>query len=158
MSKAAFVGSFNPFTIGHDRIVRRAARMFGSVVIGVVGDQVNKPGMPSAEERAATIRACYAGETGIEVKTYYGLAVDFARQEGATCIVKGVRNVRDFEYEREQADINRRIADVDTVLLMAEPEVASVSSSMVRELRHFGVDTAPFLPNIPADKNDNIQR
>ena len=142
------VGSFNPFTVGHDNIVVRALPLFDRLVIGVVGDQVHKPGMPSAEERMKAIRELYKDEPRIEVKPYYGLAVDFARQEGAHYIVKGVRSVKDFEYEREQADINRQISggDVETLLLYAEPQLASVSSSMVRELQHFGLDVSPFLP------------
>ena len=84
----------------------------------------------------------------MEVKPYYGLAVDFARAENAHFIVKGVRSVKDFEYEREQADINRQITNgqVETILLYAEPHLSSVSSSMVRELQHFGLDVTPFLP------------
>ena len=142
-----FVGSFDPFTVGHDSIVTRALPLFDRLVIGVVGDQVHKPDMPSAEERMKAIKELYKDEPAIEVKPYYGLAVDFAKAEGAHYIIKGVRSVKDFEYEREQADINRQISGgVETLLLFAEPELASVSSSMVRELKHFGVDVSPYLP------------
>ena len=141
-----FVGSFNPFTVGHDSIVTRALPLFDRLVIGVVGDQVHKPDMPSAEERIQAIAELYADEPRIEVKPYYGLAVDFAKQENAHFIVKGVRSVKDFEYEREQADINRQIAGIETVLLYSEPQYSSVSSTMVRELQHFGVDVSPYLP------------
>ena len=148
MKTAIFVGSFNPFTVGHDSIVTRALPLFDRLVIGVVGQQVNKPGQPAAEERAEAIRRIYANEPRIEVKPYYGLAVDFAREEGARFIVKGVRSVKDFEYEREQADINRLISngEIDTILLYAEPHLASISSSMVRELQHYGQDITQFLP------------
>jgi len=141
-----FVGSFNPFTLGHDSIVRRSLPLFDRLVIGVVGDQVHKPGLPSAEERVRTIADLYQDEPRIEVKPYYGLAVDFARAEQAHFIVKGVRSVKDFEYEREQADVNRQLSGVETLLLFAEPQLSSLSSSMVRELQHFGVDVSPFLP------------
>ena len=141
-----FVGSFNPFTVGHDSIVTRALPLFDRLVIGVVGDQVHKPDMPSAEERIQAIVELYRDEPRIEVKAYYGLAVDFAKQEGARFIVKGVRSVKDFEYEREQADINRQIAGIETVLLYSESQYSSVSSTMVRELQHFGVDVSPYLP------------
>ena len=141
-----FVGSFNPFTVGHDSIVRRALPLFDRLVIGVVGDQVHKPDMPSAEERIKAIADLYQDEPGIEVKPYFGLAVDFARAENAHFIVKGVRSVKDFEYEREQADINRQLSGVETILLYAEPHYSSISSSMVRELQHFGVDVSAFLP------------
>lgn len=144
-----FVGTFNPFTVGHASIVRRALPLFDRLVIGVVGDHVQKPGLPSADDRVASIAKLYANEPQVSVKPYYGLAVDFARQEGARFIVKGVRSVKDFEYEREQADVNRLITngEVETILLYAEPQMSSVSSTMVRELKHFGVDTSAFLPN-----------
>ena len=130
------MGSFNPFTVGHDSIVRRALPLFDRLVIGVVGDQ-------------KAISDLYRDEPRIEVKPYYGLAVDFAKAEKAHFIVKGVRSVKDFEYEREQADINRQLAGVETILLYAEPQLSSISSTMVRELQHFGVDVSVYLPNKP---------
>ena len=141
-----FVGSFNPFTVGHDSVVTRVLPLFDRLVIGVVCDQVHKPDMPSAEERVKAIADLYRDVPAIEVKPYYGLAVDFARAENAHFIVKGVRSVKDFEYEREQADINRSLSGVETILLYAEPQFSSISSTMVRELRHFGVDVSTFLP------------
>jgi pantetheine-phosphate adenylyltransferase len=141
-----FVGSFNPFTIGHDSIVRRALPLFDRLVIGVVGDNVHKPDMPSAEVRMEAIRQLYADESRIEVKPYHGLAMDFAKAEGAQFIVKGVRSVNDFEYEQWQADFNRRIGGIETILLYTEPELACISSSALRELQHFGVDITPYLP------------
>ncbi|MBQ7510170.1 MAG: pantetheine-phosphate adenylyltransferase [Prevotella sp.] len=143
-----FVGSFNPFTTGHQSVVRRALPLFDRLVIGVVGDHVSKPGLPPANERIHAIETLYKDEPRIEVKAYYGLAVDFAREVGARFIVKGVRSVKDFEYEREQADINRLLTsgEVETILLYSEPQYSSVSSSMVRELQHFGVDVSAFLP------------
>ena len=146
MRTGVFVGSFNPFTIGHDSIVRRALPLFDRLVIGVVGDNVNKPGMCPAEERMQAIQQLYKNQRAIEVKTYNGLAMDFARQEGAKFIVKGVRTITDFEHEQWQADINRRLGGIETLLLFTEPELASVSSSAVRELSHFGVDVSQFLP------------
>ena len=141
-----FAGSFNPFTVGHDSVVTRALPLFDRLVIGVVGDQVHKPGMPSAAERMRAIAELYADEPRIEVKPYYGLAVEFAKQENARFIVKGVRSVKDFEYEREQADVNRQLSGIETILLFSEPQYASVSSTMVRELQHFGIDVSQFLP------------
>lgn len=147
MRRAVIVGSFNPFTVGHHDMVERTLSIFGEVVIGVVGDNVNKPDLTPAADRVATIEAIYADDRRVTVKEYQGLAVDFCLQEGGCCIVKGVRSVRDYEYELEQADINRELThgQVETLLLPARPGLAHVSSSMVRELRHFGRDVTPWL-------------
>ena len=146
MKTGIFVGTFDPFTIGHDSIVRRALPLFDRLVIGVVGDNVNKPNMRPVEERIKSITELYQDQPAIEVKPYFGLAMDFARSEGAQFIVKGVRSVTDFEYEQWQADFNRRLGGIETILLYTEPELASVSSSALRELSHFGVDVSEFLP------------
>lgn len=140
-----FVGSFDPYTIGHDSIVKRALPLFDKIVIGV-GFNERKKYMQTTETRVANIISIYAGEPKIEVKQYNDLTVDFARREGAEFIIKGVRSVKDFEYEREQADINRRLTGIETVLLFAEAGMESISSSVVRELTHFGKDVRKFIP------------
>lgn len=145
MNKGLFVGSFDPFTIGHDSIVRRALPLFDHIIIGV-GVNERKKYMLSAEERVKRIKRLYADEPKIEVKAYSDLTIDFARREQATYIIKGVRSVKDFEYEREQADVNRLLSGVETIFLYAEPQLSSISSSMVRELQHFGRDISEFLP------------
>lgn len=142
-----FTGSFDPFTIGHDDIVRRALPLFSRIVIGV-GVNERKQYMQSADERCAAIRRIYEVEEKIEVKAYSDLTVDFARREDAAYIIKGVRSVKDFEYEREQADINRQLSGVETMLLYSDPRLSSVSSSMVRELIHFGQDVSRYLPKV----------
>ncbi len=139
-----FTGSFDPFTVGHDDIVRRALPLFDKIVIGV-GVNERKQYMQPTEERVAHIASVYCDEPRIEVRSYSDLTVDFSRREGARYIIKGVRSVKDFEYEREQADINRQIGGVETVFLFADPRYASVSSSMVRELIHFGKDVKEFV-------------
>ena len=146
------VGSFDPFTIGHDSIVRRALPLFDRLVIGVVGDNVHKPNMRPAEERMQAILDLYAGESRIEVKTFHGLAMDFAKAENAQFIVKGVRNTSDFEYEQWQADFNRKLGGIETILLYTEPELASISSSALRELSHFGVDVSEYIPTTKGKK------
>ncbi len=140
-----FVGSFDPFTIGHDSIVRRALPLFDKIVIGV-GVNERKKYMYSARERTQAIATLYKDEQKIVVKEYNDLTTDFAKRENAQFIIKGVRSVKDFEYEREQADINRQLCGVETILLYAEPQYESVSSSLVRELIHFGKNVQEFLP------------
>lgn len=140
-----FTGSFDPYTIGHDDILRRALPLFDHIVIGI-GVNERKSYMQSAEKRMKTIKAIYADEPKVEVKTYNDLTIDFARRENASYIIKGVRSVKDFEYERDQADINRQLSGIETLLLYADPRYSAVSSSMVRELIHFGQDVSRFLP------------
>ena len=146
MKTGIFTGSFNPFTIGHDAIVKRALRMMDRIIIGV-GTNRQKNNELSADERVNQINKVYTNNQRVEVKAYSGLSVDFAITEQATCFVKGVRSVKDFEYEREQAELNRRLSGIDTILLIAEPEYSGISSSLVRELMIFGRDVSEFLPN-----------
>lgn len=145
MKIGIFVGSFDPFTIGHDSIVRRALPLFDKVMIGV-GVNERKQYMLSTEERTQRIARLYANEPKVEVKAYSDLTIDFARREGAEYIIKGVRSVKDFEYEREQADVNQRLSSIETILFYAEPQLESISSSVVRELKNFGRDITEFLP------------
>ena len=146
MTTGIFTGSFDPFTTGHDDIVRRSLPLFDRIVIGI-GINERKQYMLTLDERIKAISDLYADEPKIEVKAYSDLTVDFAKRENATYIIKGIRSMKDFEYEREQADINRMIGGVETLLLIADPKLSSVSSSMVRELIHFGRDVSEFLPS-----------
>ncbi len=145
MRTGIFVGSFDPFTIGHKSVVDRVLPLFDRVVIGV-GVNERKQYMLTTDERVDAIRQLYAGDERVVVESYSDLTVDFAQRHGAQFVVKGVRNVRDFEYERDQADINRRLTGLETLLIYAEPGLDSVSSSVVRELNHFGKDTSMFVP------------
>lgn len=144
MKTGVFVGSFNPFTIGHESIVRRSLALFDKLVIGVGVNTAKEDN--EGESRVGQIARLYANEPRVEVRSYTDLTVEFARREGAQFIVKGVRSVKDFEYEREQADINRRLSGLETILLFAEPGMEAVSSSLVRELQRFGRDVSEFLP------------
>lgn len=142
---ALFAGSFDPYTIGHHALVERALQMFDKVIIAV-GCNSGKESGHTPEERVAAIAAHYTGNSRVEVRSYNGLTMDFAREVGATVLLRGVRNIKDFEYERELADVNRQIGGIDTVLLMSEPGYASVSSSVVRELMSYGKDVSKLLP------------
>lgn len=144
---ALFAGSFDPFTIGHQDIVRRGLCLFDKIVVGIGVNPAKKPWMP-VEERMARIRTAFANEPKVEVAEFQGLAQQFAQEIGAKFLLRGVRSVADFEYERSMADANRLISDdkVETVILMSQPGLAVVSSSLVRELAHFGGDYQKFIP------------
>lgn len=142
---AFFAGSFNPFTTGHADIVERALHIFGRVIIAI-GINVRKAD-DDADRRAESIRRLYAAEPRVDVITYSGLTAAVAAEHNATVLLRGVRTASDYEYELQMADINRSINGIETVLLTARPELASVSSSMVRELRSFGFDTSRFTPS-----------
>lgn len=146
MTTALFPGSFDPFTLGHLDIVRRAREMFGRVVISVGINPAKATNERAVEQRLDAIRRAVADIAGVEVMEWQGLTVDAAREAGATVMVRGVRSAADYDYERSLAELNRRISGIDTVLLVASPEYSSISSSAVRELQRFGYDTKQFLP------------
>ena len=140
-----FAGTFDPYTRGHHALVERALAMFDKVVVAV-GRNLGKNCMFSLEERVSAIEKVYAGNDRVSVAVYDTLTMDFARSVGAVALLRGVRSVKDFEYERDIADINPRLGGMDTVLLISEPEYASVSSSVVRELIKYGKDVSSLLP------------
>lgn len=140
-----FAGTFDPYTRGHHALVERALAMFDKVVVAV-GRNLGKNCMFSLEERVAAIEKVYAGNDRVSVAVYDTLTMDFARSMGAVALLRGVRSVKDFEYERDIADINLRLGGMDTIMLISEPEYASVSSSVVRELIKYGKDVSVLLP------------
>ena len=142
---ALFPGSFDPFTVGHANIVERGLKMFDKVVIGI-GVNVLKTPQSEMEHRLADIRALYEDNPHVSVETYTDLTVDMARRVGATHILRGLRSVHDFEYERDIAAMNKRLSGIDTVLLFTEPEYQCVSSTALRELIRYGKDISAFLP------------
>lgn len=145
MKRALFPGSFDPFTAGHHSIVKRTLALVDEVIVGI-GFNEGKKGFLPLEKRLEMIRALYADESRVKVLPYSGLTVDFAKEQEADVIVRGIRSVKDFEYEESIADINRKLSGIETVFLFTEPELAAVSSSVVRELIHYGKDVSMFLP------------
>lgn len=143
---ALFPGSFNPFTLGHKSVVDRVLPLFDRVVIAVGYNEAKGGDGVGAGDRAEAIRRVYRDNPSVEVITYSGLTVDACRRCGARFMVRGVRSVADFEYERSLADINRDIAGIETLLLYTLPCYASVSSSAVRELSRYGCDVSRYLP------------
>lgn len=145
MTKAIFPGTFDPFTIGHESIVRRALGFVDEVVIGI-GINENKHAYFPLQQRERMIKDFYKNEPRVSVQSYDGLTTDFAKEIGATLIIRGIRTVKDFEYEETIADINRKLTGIETILLFTEPEMTCISSTTVRELLKFGKDVARFLP------------
>ena len=143
---ALFPGSFDPFTIGHKDIVERTLQSLADEVIIAIGNNCDKKYLQSVEERVESISKVFENNPNVKVFAYDGLTVDFAKQVGAGLIVRGVRNTKDFEYERDIADVNHRLTGIETVLLYTKPEYSCVSSSIVRELMSYNKDVTEFLP------------
>ncbi len=147
MSKVAlFAGSFDPFTKGHKNIVDRALQSIADEVVIAVGVNYNKKSMFSLEERMAAIKTVYENEPKVRVEAYEGLTTDFAKNIGASCLLRGVRSIKDFEYERDIAEVNKQLTGIETVLLFTDPSFSCISSSVVRELLSYNKDVAEFLP------------
>lgn len=136
---ALFAGSFDPFTVGHEALVRRGLRLFDRIVIGV-GVNSAKRCFFSTEERVARIRRLYEGNGAIEVLAYSGMTIDCCHRCGAQFLLRGIRNAKDLEYEKQVAAVNHALdPNIETVLLVAEPELEQVSSTMVREQLGLGI-------------------
>ena len=143
---AVFPGSFNPFTLGHADIVKRGLELFDRIIIGVGINGQKASSSDDAMKRADALRRLYAAEPRIQVVLYSTLTVDFARQYQAGFILRGVRTYKDFEYEQQIAEVNRQLSGIETVILFSKPELSHISSSIVRELNHFGKSVDEFLP------------
>ena len=142
---ALFAGSFNPYTIGHASVVERALPLFDRIIIAV---GVNAEKSEHSDNIEPIKRFCAKfPEDKLSVISYGGeLTVDVARRCGAGWLLRGVRSAKDFEYERDMADINRRLSGIETLLIFSLPEHAAVSSSVVRELASYGMDVTDLLP------------
>lgn len=145
MRKAIFPGTFDPFTIGHASVVERALTFMDEVIIGI-GINDNKSTWFPVEKRQEIISRYYADNPRVKVEAYSNLTVDFALERDVRFIIRGIRTVHDFEYEETIADINRKLSGIETILLFTEPELSSISSTIVRELLRFGKDVSPFIP------------
>lgn len=142
--RAFYGGSFDPFTIGHKSIADRALEIFGEIIIGI-GHNESKRHEFSVEERIRNIQNIYSGNPYVKVFAYTGLTAEVAKENGAGVLVRGVRNGVDFEKEKELADINLEVFGIPTIMIPSEPGLSYVSSSMVRELTHFGYDSSRYI-------------
>lgn len=145
MNRAIFPGTFDPFTIGHESIVRRALSFTDEVIIAI-GINEQKHSLFPVAKREQMIRDLYKDDPRVKVMSYSNLTVDFAHEVGANTIIRGIRTVKDFEYEETIADINRKLTGIETIFLFTEPDLASISSSIVRELMKYNKEITQFLP------------
>jgi len=145
MKRAIFPGSFDPFTIGHYSIVQRGLSIFDEIIIGI-GHNQSKKTLFTAEQRLQIIRDAFVNESRVKVQIYNSLTIDFAHEADAAFILRGLRTVADFEYERTIGDTNRIISGVETVILFTEAAYAHISSTVARELMSYGKDISAFLP------------
>ena len=143
---AVFPGSFDPFTIGHEAVVKRALPLFDKIIIAV-GVNTLKNSLFSTENRVRMINTVFRDEPKVEVETFSGLTVDYCHSKGATYLLRGLRTAADFEYERAMGQMNRNMApDIETVFLLTSAEHTPINSTIVRDIIRMGGDASMFLP------------
>ncbi|HNT33873.1 MAG TPA: pantetheine-phosphate adenylyltransferase [bacterium] len=146
MTKAIYPGSFDPVTLGHLDLIRRSSTLFDSLVVAVTNNRVKQP-LFTLEERVAMLQEVTADIEGVQVDSFSGLLVDYARSKGAQIVLRGLRAISDFEYEFQMALTNRKIDPVvNTVFMMPSEEFSYLSSSIIREIASLGGDVTPFVP------------
>ena len=154
---AMYPGTFDPITLGHEDLVKRAVRVFDKVVVAIAADPGSKEPMFSVDERVELARTALAGNDNVEVRRYGGLTVDFARANKLSVIVRGLRAVADFEYEFQLATMNRHLTeDVETVFLTPTDRFTFISSTLVREIATLGGDITEFVS--PSVKNALLEK
>lgn len=142
---ALFPGTFDPFTIGHQSLVTRGLTLVDEIIVSI-GINDKKQTYFSLEKRIEAIRQLYKDEPRVLVMPYDSLTVDFANEVNASFILRGIRTINDFEYEKSIADVNRKLSGIETFILFTEPEHTHISSSIVRELLRYGKDISLFVP------------
>lgn len=150
---AFYAGSFDPFTIGHFFIAKKALEIFDSLIIGI-GFNESKRAERSVDERIRHISKIFEDEPRVKVIGYQGLTAEAAKQTDAGVLLRGVRNGYEFEKEKDLAGINLEVLGIPTVFIPSPPSLSYISSSMVRELKHFGYDVKEFLPGEDSSLTD----
>lgn len=147
---ALFPGSFDPMTLGHEDILRRALPLFDWVIIGI-GHNSKKQSLFSLNQRISWIESIFSDLSKVEVTYYEGLTVDFCEEKGVQYILRGLRNSSDFEMERQVAQLNQQMKEIDTVSFITKPAYSHISSTIVREIYTNKGDISPFVPSVIAD-------
>jgi len=146
--KAIYPGSFDPITNGHVDIIQRGKKIFDKIIVGVL-DNPKKMPLFSAEERVELIRKTFAGDSAVEVKTFGGLLVEFARQNQADAVIRGLRAISDFEYEFQMALMNRKLwNEIETLFMMPSLKYSFLSSNLVREVFQLGGCIKDLVPPV----------
>ena len=145
--KALYAGSFDPFTIGHLDIAKRCLSLFDSLHIGV-GDNISKNCLYTVSERVEAIKKTFEGNSKVEVGSYSGLTVEYAKKIGANILIRGLRGYDDFDKEKNLADINKEISGIETCFLISNPSLSFISSSMIKELLIHGKDVSKYLGGV----------
>ena len=146
MSKTAlFPGTFNPFTIGHYSLVKRALTIFDKVIIAIGINSTKENNLDEIEDNKKQIADLFKNEN-VKVITYTNLTADIVKAEKASCIVRGIRGISDYEYEKNMADINKELFEIETVFLFSDLKYAHISSSLIRELKRFVKEYKHLLP------------
>lgn len=146
MKIALFPGSFDPITIAHVDIVKRSLPLFDKIVVGI-GLNSSKQNFLSAEKREEIVKSIFVDDTNVDIQSYQGLTIDFAKKIGASYMVRGIRSASDFEYERAIAQINKTMMpDVETIILLSRPEYSAISSTIVRDILRNHGDVSQFVP------------
>jgi pantetheine-phosphate adenylyltransferase len=143
---ALYAGSFDPVTLGHMDIIRRASGMFDALIIGV-GHNPKKPGLFTVQERLRLIESCCKGIKNVSVKSFSGLTADFAKREGCRVLIRGLRDAQDFGYEMQMAHMNRHLADkLETIFIPCMQQYSDLSSSLVKEVASLGGKIKGLVP------------
>ena len=145
MKKAIFPGSFDPITIGHVDIIKRAMKVFDEIIIAV-GDNTDKKYMFPKEKRVEFVKQTFNNYNSIKIESYNGLTVDFCKKNNTEFMIRGLRNPEDFEFEKSIALTNRKMTDIETIFFLTSPENSFVSSSIVRDLIRNSGDYKLFIP------------
>jgi len=144
---AVFPGSFDPFTVGHEAVVKRSLKLFDEVIIAIGANESKKGSLFSVESRIRMINTVFAGEPKVKVDSYDGLTVDFCKLKGAGFLLRGLRTAADFEYERAIAQVNKAMTpEIESVFLLTSPEHSPINSTIVKDILRHGGDASQFVP------------
>ncbi len=152
MATALCPGSFDPVTYGHIDIIERTARHFDDVIVAVIRNPQKSQSLFSLEERQEMLREVTSHLGNVRIDSFKGLLVEFAREHGASAIVKGLRAISDFDYELQMAQMNQQLSEIDTFFISTSPQYSFLSSSLVREVARFGGDISSMVPPLVAKR------